>query len=378
MSNIDFIEERLELGIDYGAVGGFRFNTSIIETGDGGQQRNINWWLPLGRWQLGDRTLLESQVERIEEVNYLKEFHAARKGSYQGFRFRDWSDYQARNQFVAVADGQTIEYQLYKTYRAGQQSCKRPITKLVLGTIDVFFGLLKQDEGWLAELETGILKFVVPPASGTVITCNFDFDVPVWFESDAIGWRLEGYQEGEAIYRLESIFVEEGRIPLSLPWNIEPLPNLSEESLDLGIVYDTIETIEYQTSKERLKSGYLRRDSNYENPITKLNLGDRILDANEVEQLLGFFWCAKGQGQLLNFLYKDQTYFGRFDRDDISLKFEGYNTEDKLFYLSGLNITSTLLFQSLLNFIDSETYVITIIDRSGSMESSVSISLLSL
>ena len=128
---LNFAEERLELGIDYGAVGGMRFNTTQIETSDGSQQRNANWWLPLGRWQLGERTLLESQKDKLEEVTYLKEFHAARKGSLEGFRFKDWSDYQIIAQIVGIGDGVETEWQLKKTYYAGSASCARPITKPV-------------------------------------------------------------------------------------------------------------------------------------------------------------------------------------------------------------------------------------------------------
>ncbi len=78
---IDFIEEKLDLGYDYGAIGGMRFNTTIIKDGEKNQQRNVNWWLPLGRWQLGERTLLESDLEDIKELEYLRCFHKDRKGS---------------------------------------------------------------------------------------------------------------------------------------------------------------------------------------------------------------------------------------------------------------------------------------------------------
>ena len=57
---------------------------------------------------------------------------------------------------------------------------------------------------------------------------------------NSIGWRLEGYEEGEAIYRLENVFVQESRIPLSLPWQIEPINSNLEQVLDIGIYEGTI------------------------------------------------------------------------------------------------------------------------------------------
>ena len=364
--SIDFVEERLELGINYGAVGGYKFNTTIIETGSGGQQRNINWWLPLGRWQLGDRTLLESELE--QEVTYLKEFHEARRGSKQGFRFKDWSDYQAKDQILAVADGITTAYQLKKTYHAGNISCDRPITKPVIDTVQVYFDNVLQGAGWSVDYALGQIIFDIPPVPEIVISVSFEFDIPVWFESDSIGWRLQGYQEGEAIYKLENVFVEEGRIPIN-NWQFEQLETNLGNTLDLGIYYDTIETFSYQTSKEKLVSGYVRRDANYGSPILKLNLGDRNLNSAELEELLGFFWCAKGQARTFTLKHKNTNYVGRFGQDSLSLKFEGYDllTQEKIFYLSGLTFESTATLSGILNFIDNETYVVVFIDSSGSM-----------
>lgn len=344
---LKFAEERLELGIDYGAVGGMRFNTTILETGNGGQQRNANWWLPLGRWQLGDRTLLESQQDKLAEVTYLKEFHSARKGSLEGFRFKDWSDYQIINQEIGIGDGVETEYQLKKTYYAGSASCERPITKPVEGTVRIFVGYAEQLTGWSIDYTSGLIRFDNPPPISAVIKVTCEFDVPVWFESDAIGWRLEGYQDGEAIYRLESVFVEEGRIPVPKPHKIEPLPDLSNQILDLGIIYDTVETIEYQTSKQKLPSGYVRRDDNYPAPITKINLGDRILDKEELDKLLGFFWCAKGKAQQFRLKIIDNYFDILFNDDQLNLKFEAYNNTDCLFAISLLNLIKTIDFPGL-------------------------------
>ena len=334
---LKFAEERLELGIDYNAVGGMGFNTTIIETGDGGQQRNANWWLPLGRWQLGDRTLLESQQDKLEEVTYLYQFHAARKGSLEGFRFKDWSDYQIINQEIGIGDGVETEWQLKKTYYAGSASCARPITKPVEGTVRIFVGYAEQLTGWSIDHTSGLIRFDNPPPISAPIQVSCEFDVPVWFESDAIGWRLEGYQESEAIYRLESVFVEEGRIPIPKPLPIQPLPDLSNEILDLGIIYDTVETIEYQTSKQKLPSGYVRRDDNYPAPITKINLGERILDREELDKLLGFFWCAKGKAVKfrLNTINGHRGVY--FNNDQLNLKFEALSNEDTFYNINSLN-----------------------------------------
>ena len=150
-------------------------------------------------------------------------------------------------------------------------------------TVEIYFDTVKQTENYSVDPATGVITFAVPVPAGVVVAGNFDFDVPVWFESDSIGWRLEGYQGEEAIYRLESVFVQEGRIPLANSWQLEPVPNLSEEVLDLGFVFESVEAIEYNTSKENLPSGYVRRDANYDEPIINLNVSDRILERAELD-----------------------------------------------------------------------------------------------
>ena len=134
---IDFTETKLELGYDYGAIGGMRFKTTVIKDGEKNEQRNVDWWLPLGRWQLGERQLLESDLEDIKELEYLRGFHQNRKGSKQGFRFKDWSDYQGDN-VIGIGDGNRTQWQLVKTYFTDDHVTYRPITKPVEGTIKVF------------------------------------------------------------------------------------------------------------------------------------------------------------------------------------------------------------------------------------------------
>ncbi|MGF1588371.1 MAG: DUF2460 domain-containing protein [Pleurocapsa sp.] len=87
---IDFAEVRLELGYDYGCVGGPEFKTTVNEVADGRESRNSLFVLPRGRWQLGNRLIADSDSLGLEEVTYLATFHQDRQGSLQGFRFKDF------------------------------------------------------------------------------------------------------------------------------------------------------------------------------------------------------------------------------------------------------------------------------------------------
>ena len=369
---LDFAEEKLELGYDYGAVGGMRFKTTIIKKGDKQEQRNVDWWLPLGRWQLGERTLLESDVQGINEVIELRDFHARRKGSKQGFRFKDWSDYQATNQHLGTADGQITQLQLKKTYFAGNYQTHRPITKPVSGTVKIYLDDIEALGGWSVDYSTGVLSFATSPANGTVINCDFEFDVPVWFETDEFSWTLEGYQknqqtgEVEAIYRLGNLAVEEGRIPLSLPWyHLEPLPQKLLVNLDLGIIPNTSIKNKFDTSKENIQSGYVRRDSNILNPQSTIELGSRNWNQSELERLLGFFWNCKGRAGSFILSLNGIDTFVRFDIDNLTIKFLASNQDEALYSISGLNFF--ILSEGIFKYLDNETYIKIYLDNSGSL-----------
>ena len=345
LPTIPFAEERLELGYDYGAVGGPSFSTEIVKVADGRETRNSQSYLPLHRYQLGDRALADSEPDLLQEVSYLKQFHTLRQGSYEGFRYKDWADYQSIHQLIGVGDGVTTEWQLRKGYWVGDAVTWRPITKPVVGTVVLWANGESQTpaeepggERWTVNHETGVVSNPEPLATGVVLTGSCDFDVPVRFESDEIGLSLQGYDESEeyCIYRLESVFVKEIRLPLSLPWDIQPAGEITEE-LDLGIIYDTIEQYSYATERQELRSGWDTAKPNREDSKLVLNLGDRLYDSTETNKLLAYFWNARGQSikfPFLNFGKKNQV---RFNSNTLNLKFEGAK-DIKLFALSSVKL----------------------------------------
>ena len=376
---LDFTEEKLELGYDYGAVGGMRFKTTIIKKGDKQEQRNVDWWLPLGRWQLGERTLLQSDLALINEVSQIRDFHEARKGSKQGFRFKDWTDYKGINQHLGTADGQQDQWQLKKTYVAGNHQTLRPITKPVSGTVKVYLNGIETVEGWTVDYSTGILTFDTPPPNGTLINCDFEFDVPVWFESDEFSLTLEGYQKNhqtaqvEAIYRLGNLAVEEGRIPLALPWySLEPVPQKLSATLELGIIDATVIKNRFDTSQENLASGYVRRDENILLPERIVQLGQKNWNQAELEQLLGFFWNSKGRAIDFDLSLNNELLNGRFDIDNLAIKFLVTDNQDSLYNISGLKFFLDS-YAGIFNYLDPETYIKFYIDSSGSMDDHIPI-----
>jgi uncharacterized protein (TIGR02217 family) len=344
VSYLSFSEEKLELGYDYGAVGGMSFDIEIIKMADDSiEQRNAQTLLPLGRWQLGDRLIAESSADLLNEVTYLRQFHLDRLGSFQGFRFRDWSDFEGLDQSIGTGDGIKTDFQLRKVYIISGSSAYRPIQKPVVGSVSIFVDEILETQNWVINHSTGVISRNTPAPNGSLIRADFEFDVPVWFDSDQIGFNLQGYDKdsGDAIYRLESLFVVEQRIPLTLPWKIYP-PSQITDNLDLGVIYETTEQYKFLTDKLQLKNGYTAKKSKYQGTSIDsrllFNLGSRNYDREEVKRLIAFFWNARGSLATFSFTNNNRVYQVRFDQNELNFKFEASDSGERFFSLSGLKL----------------------------------------
>src|SRR5690606_12041453 len=97
-----------DIGLDYGATGGQSWDTQIAGFPSGRALRNQRRSNALGVWQLGNRTVSDA------EKDYILDYLHAMRGRLHSFLFKDWNDYQAKNQQL-VLDG-TDETQLIKSY----------------------------------------------------------------------------------------------------------------------------------------------------------------------------------------------------------------------------------------------------------------------
>ena len=339
-SYIDFAEERLDfLGFDYGVVGGFAFSTEVLENKAKQEQRNPNYWLPLGRWQLGQRMLLDGDEKHIDEVAHLLAFHAARRGSQQGFRFKDWADFEGKDQLIGVGDGLTTVYQLQKTYTAGDASFVRPILKPVVGSVSVSI-----DEqivtDFTLDFTTGVLTFDQPPSVNAEIKASFEFDVPVVFENDQIGWTLEAIQteDGQTLHQLGDVFVKSLRINPSIPFrNFQPVPQQLSDPLDLGTLLKASEQYRFSTRIQSLKSGYSSHVADIQTPRNTIRIPQRNWDKEELDKILAYFWVCKGRLVPFTLNLNQKSYFCRFNSDQLSIRFVVAEEGDRLFQISNLD-----------------------------------------
>lgn len=197
-----FHEIRFPANLSFGSVGGPERRTEIVTLANGFEERNTPWAHSRRRYDAG------VGLRSLNDVETLIAFFEARTGQLHGFRWKDWSDYKSclpsatpgpEDQLIGIGDGVTTVFRLQKTYVSGLQSYSRPIRKPVAGTIRVAVAEDPKIEGqeFTVNVETGEVKFTLPPDVGTRVSAGFEFDVPVRFDTDVIQTSVASFQAGD-------------------------------------------------------------------------------------------------------------------------------------------------------------------------------------
>lgn len=182
-----FVEVRLPVDISYGSSGGPEYSTDVTITHGGFEQRNINWAEARARYNVAHGVKTQAQLEELIA------FFRARKGRAYGFRFKDWTDYQGIAELVGIGTGEQLSFQAVKYYTSGGITEARLIKKLVSGTVHIYVGGVLQTSGVSVNTATGVISFDSPPANEAVIEADFEFDVPVRFDTDRLAASLDSY-----------------------------------------------------------------------------------------------------------------------------------------------------------------------------------------
>ena len=193
-----FHDVRFPDRIAEGAEGGPEFSTSVIVSSGGHEQRQGNWSVGRGRWNVA------TGLQDDNDLAVLIAFFRARAGRLHAFRFKDWSDYQLDRQVIGTTGGGDATWQILRTYTSGPTSVTRTITRPVVGTVRCWVN------GTERSLGTGSSQFQVNLASGVItlgsalagttgqaIEAACEFDVPARFDTDTLPLRLTAFQLGE-------------------------------------------------------------------------------------------------------------------------------------------------------------------------------------
>jgi uncharacterized protein (TIGR02217 family) len=183
-----FVEVRFPTDIAFGSTGGPEYSTDVVITQSGYEQRNANWSQARARYNVAHGVKTQAQLDALIA------FFRARKGRADGFRFKDWTDYQVAGQEIGIGDGVITQFQLKKHYSSGLVNETRLITKPVAGTILIYLdGVLQSPTTYTANTENGQILFDAAPGNDVAVTAAFEFDVPVRFDTDRLSAALDAY-----------------------------------------------------------------------------------------------------------------------------------------------------------------------------------------
>lgn len=204
-----FLEERLPITITVGSRGGPVTKRTKVYVQSGRLLQDFPRSRPLHRYDLsfGIKTL--ANFEAVRAMWYVVMFTP-----YEGFRIRDWSDYQATqaNSGLTVQGGSPTEWQLQRVYTVGAASFRRNIYKLD-GAPLVYrtrAGATSQITT-TADLNSGIVN-IGGHVGGDTYTWVGNFDVPVTFTDDELDQIEITGNANDLLQSLPSIKIEELRL----------------------------------------------------------------------------------------------------------------------------------------------------------------------
>ena len=181
---------RFPLDIALGARGGPERATDIVTLASGREERNSRWLHSRRRYNAG------YGIKSRADMQAVLAFFEERRGRFHSFLWRDGLDHEATDEAIGTGDGETVAFQLTKTYGAAFDPYVRPITKPVAESVVV------KVDGVVTPADvdplTGIVTLAVAPGEGLAVTASFTFDVPVRFDIDRLDIELSSFDAAEA------------------------------------------------------------------------------------------------------------------------------------------------------------------------------------
>lgn len=176
-----------------GAVGGPEFRTTVVTTGSGYEQRNVDWLSARCRFDLS--RLLYDPATRDATISFFRN----RQGRAHSFLFKDWGDYfvgmtwntvtktldHSTPHQIGTGTGALTTFQISKTYTSGSFTQTRKITRPKSG-FRIYLNGVQQVTGFTVNTSTGIVTFTTAPGAGVAVQWSGEFYVPVRFDVDAL------------------------------------------------------------------------------------------------------------------------------------------------------------------------------------------------
>lgn len=199
-----FLEQRLDPRIERGATGGPTNDGRMFVRTPNRTRQVFTQQAPLHRYEVGHGLRDQAGLDALLSLWYVVHFTP-----YEGFRFRDWSDYRATqaNSTLTLISGST--WQLHRVYTFASIQFLRTIRKPVAGVAiwRTRAGLVSAASASV-DTATGIAT-ISGHAAGDTYTWSGEFDVPVTFTSNEWTQQLEAMNGQGALASMPMIQLEE-------------------------------------------------------------------------------------------------------------------------------------------------------------------------
>lgn len=185
-----FFEDRFPECVSYGASGGPVWSTTVTTTQSGKRFANRNFVYPKHEYDASQG------VKTKEDFENVRAFFYNVFGQFDGFRYKDWSDFE-----VTAGQGVIITLtggakQLGRRYAFGARTFDRPISKPVNGTVTI-------TGGGTLDYTTGLIT------GGAPTSWVGEFDVPVAFGTDLLSAEIVSRNSSGLLFSWASIPLKE-------------------------------------------------------------------------------------------------------------------------------------------------------------------------
>ncbi len=180
--------------LGYQRTGGAAFNTAIVGTQSGQEQRNRNWANSRAEYAGNLMTPVERVADALQFIEDIRTFHLMVGGMADAFRFYDHLDCSAVNQAMVLVSGSI--WQLQKTYGLGGRSYVRTITKPITASVLDYQGVALSNTvsivsgGTISSVDHTTGQVTLTGVSGTP-HATFKYHIPVRFTSDKFEPEVE-------------------------------------------------------------------------------------------------------------------------------------------------------------------------------------------
>jgi len=193
--------------LTYNTITAIRYQTDVIASRGGFEQRNRSWEIPLHSFDLAQ------DIKVWEDLNQVIGLFKTVKGQELTFLIKDPFNFKStslgsvidkEDQFIGIGDGVNAKFQLKKTYSISNLSYTEDILYPDITTI-----LISVDGGaaepHIPDPNTGSIFMDTVPANGTIITAGYEFYRRVRFDSNQLSIALQNYKLGSASLQVSEV-----------------------------------------------------------------------------------------------------------------------------------------------------------------------------